>query len=79
MPLSVQLSVPIAKLERLRLSPNECKNLVGVGEAVEEGFNFIDRTIRLESSPAFRKTLLMIARCPRGGKTTILAHLNDRL
>jgi len=79
MALSVQLSVPIAQLGRVRVFPNDCQNLVGVREAVDEGFNFINRTIPFESCSAYRKTLLMIARCPRGGKTTILAHLHHRL
>ncbi len=57
----VNLTIPMDTLKPLSMYENCCKSLVGVDKAVEEAVNFITYHIRMETTPAYRKTLYMIA------------------
>jgi hypothetical protein len=75
----VQLAVPVTALPPIARSPNACQQLVGATETVEWIRNHIMQFSAVATDNYLRKTLILISRCPRGGKTTILEMLHRSL
>ena len=75
----VKLTVPISMVQAVGISPNACKQPVGTSNTVEWAYNHITRFIAVMGDYANRRSMIVISRCPRGGKTTILRELHEKL
>lgn len=76
---TVNLSIPLSEVPSVPLSPNACPHPIGVTETVCTILDHVKRTIDFKTDAQRRKTLIMISRCPRGGKTTILEAIHKSL
>ena len=75
----VHFTVAVEDLPPVQLSSNACQKLVGATDTVKWILLHIDHTISMETDNSYRKTIILISRCPRGGKTTILEMLHMSL
>ena len=73
------LDLPLTDCQPIPLGEDCCKNLVGISEALQEATEVIHKSIIKETSTSYRKAPLVISRCPRGGKTTLLSNLHSKL
>lgn len=71
--------VPIVNLTPIPLGNLCCAEPIGVDESVNVAVVLIQECIELETSTTYRKTPLIVSRCARGGKTTILSKLHSAL
>lgn len=63
----------------MAVSESACKFLIGADKAVDEIYKHIINTMTFKASPYMRKAFAVLSRCPRGGKTTIMQLLHQRL
>lgn len=75
----VSLSLSIEQLPPVPSSANACGALVGVSDTVNWCYDRILTSLQFATDSSKRKTMLLISRCPRGGKTTVLRELHARL
>eukprot|EP01031_Cornospumella_fuschlensis_P027240 gene27240-32909_t len=75
----VDFTNPVARILPKGLPSNSCGNLIEAKTTVTWIYNRITLDINVATDAALRKTPILIARCPRGGKTTILELLHLQL
>lgn len=75
----VNLRASLSTLAPVALSENACAYLIGATDTVNYIFDHVRANISRVTTTYFRKTIGLISRCPRGGKTTIVQLLHQRL
>ena len=71
----------MSKTYRCASTPNDCPEPIGLQDTIDEAMDIISRHIdkSTSSSGTYRKPPILISRLARGGKTTALLALFDRL
>ncbi len=80
-PRRFHLTVEVSKTYRCASTPNDCPEPIGLQDTIAEAMDIISSHIDKStcSSGTYRKPPILISRLARGGKTTALLALFDRL
>lgn len=70
---------PIVGDRKPVLQPDDCQHPVALDECVGAAMHKINNTVGKFSTPAYRKAPLVLSRCARGGKTTMLKAIDMQL
>jgi hypothetical protein len=76
---SVNFVIPIDRLLPIPASGVACTQLVGMDPTMEKALSTIQRELPQITVATHRKAPMIVSRCPRGGKTTVLIELHKRL
>lgn len=71
---SVVFTTPLSDTKPLVISSSH--NLVGIDEVVNTALSVVTKFIGKRTDHEYRKQFLMVSRCVRGGKTTVLSHIH---
>ena len=75
----VTFTDPISRQPEFEANINGCQHPVGLNEFVTRAIDTIRETIAEATTQRYRKIMIVLCRCARGGKTTALNAIAERL